>query len=336
MKKEKVKLDREQEELKSLGSELGSFGLEPPKRYRREQETENKPQKKAPQRNAKKPAKKNTGKKPASASASKKQAPQKKMTRQELNKLRQKKKKIRTAIVIIVTILVLAIVLGVLSVTVLFKIDKINVTGNERYDTKQVLAVLPIEPEKNLLICDIDGATEKLEKNLPYIYNVEIERKLPSTLNVKITEAKILYSVKNADRSYALLDDKFKVVETSVAKFPQNKTIIAIEKAALASNVAGETATFTNAKLEKSLSAMTLAVSKQGIDKITKIYSTDVNNNFLVYDDRITIKVGNTSDITNKLYSAMAAIDKLNESNPEAEGEMTATGGKQVYFTATK
>lgn len=321
MKKERKKLNNETDELKSLGSELGTFGLEPPKIYRPEQKEKiHAAGKKTVEKVKRIP---------------KKQKKQKKeLTRKELAKKRQQKKKLRLALSIVAVVLALAIVILILSLTVFFKIDTITIKGNEKYTNKQITAVLPIEKEKNLFVCDTDKAAEKLEKNLPYIYSVDIKRKLPSTIIVNITEPQTVYSIKNKDKTYTLLDDNFKVLEANIKKLPK-KTVV-IDKIALSKSVPGETAEFTNKKAFDNLKALTDIVKTLNIKNITSIYSVDVNNNYLVYDGRIVIKIGSIDDIENKMYSALATIDKLSETNPQAVGELTSMGGKQVYFTEQK
>lgn len=320
MKKEKKKLNRESSELKSLGNELGSFGLEPPKIYRPEQ------------REKIQQTSKNAVKKAKKTVTSRKEPKQ--LTRKQLAKKRQQKKKLRLAISIICMVLALAVALLVLSLTVFFKIDTITIKGNEKYNTKQVMSVLPIEKEKNLFVADTKGAAKKLEKNLPYIYSVKMDRKLPSTLVVNITETPTVYSVKNTDKSFTLLDDNFKVLEVNVKKKP--KKAIAISGVAIKSAVPGERVEFTNKKLMTDLTIMTNTIVDMQLKEITEISSKDVNNNYLVYDGRIRIKIGPTADIENKMYSALSAIDKLKDSSPDAAGELTSMGGKQVYFTEAK
>lgn len=320
MKKEKKKLNRESSELKSLGNELGSFGLEPPKIYRPEQ------------REKIQQTGKNAVKKAKKTVTSKKQPKQ--LTRKQMAKKRQQKKKLRLAISIICLILALAIALVILSLTVFFKIDTITVKGNEKYSTKEVLSVLPIEKEKNLFVSDTKGAGEKLESALPYIYSADIDRKLPSTIVVRITETPRIYSVKNSNKTYTLLDDNFKVLEVNVKKKPNNSVAIngvAIKKANL-----GETVEFTNKKLMNDLTALTNTITDLQLNEVTAITSSNVNNNYLEYDGRIRIKIGSTDDIENKVYSALSAIEKLQEGDPDAVGELTSMGGKQVYFTETK
>ena len=302
--------------MRSLDSQLGSFGLEPPKIYRKDQQLSDYS---APK--AQKPAR--------TRERNKNATPQEK--RQQQNKKRRLKKKVRRALYGILIFLGIAIVLIVLSLTVLFKIETINITGNKKYSTQQITAVLPIEKEKNLFIADTKGASEKLEKNLPYIYEADIKRKFPSTINVNITETPKVYYIKNADKTYTLLDDRFKVLEARSAKKP--KKSVEIKKAAVKSAVAGEAVVLNNEKTLKQLVKLSDIVKQINMEKVTAIYSQDINNNFVVYDGRITIKLGSLDNAEDKLYSALAAIDKLSDTNPQAEGEITATNDKQIYFT---
>ena len=116
-----------------------------------------------------------------------------------------------------------------------------------------------------------------------------------------------------------------------VSKKPENSVLI--KKAALSSAVSGKEAEFTNKQTKKSLKKLIETVNELEVDKITEIYSLDINNNYLVYDSRITLKLGTTEDLENKIYSCLAAIEKLEKANPQTEGEINASVGKEIYFT---
>ena len=177
-----------------LNDELGFFDLEPPKIYRSDQSVNRSIQ---------------ADKKGKKASTKAKQPLKKAKADGEVRskKKRKLKKKFRLAFTAVGMIALIALIIVVLSLTVFFKIDTINVEGTKKYSYKQVTSVLPIDKEKNLFLIDKKGATKKLEENLPYIYDVEITRKLPSTVVVKITEPQLIYYVKNSDNTYTYFDD---------------------------------------------------------------------------------------------------------------------------------
>ena len=53
----------------------------------------------------------------------------------------------------------------------------------------------------------------------------------------------------------------------------------------------------------------------------------------MVYENRIEFKLGTCDDLENKIYQGLTACEELKQSNPNAEGTMTITGGKSLYFT---
>lgn len=313
------KLNKQDASFDELNNQLGSFGLEPPKRYR---EADTPHQKVAKQ--TKKPVKKRVNQENLSA-----------QEKHVVNKKKRKlKKQVRNALMIAGVVLAVILVIVILSLTVLFKIDTIKISGNKKYTNQQITAVLPIQKEDNLFLIKENTAKEKLTTNLPYIYDVEISRKLPSTVEVKILEPATIYYIKNADNTYTYMDTDFKVLELGAKKPP--KKGIHIQKLALKSQVAGQVASIDNKDTLKDIMAMMEVVTDLKIKKVTAIYSENVSSNFIVYDNRITIKIGDTGDIENKMYSALSAIEKLDTTNPGAEGTLTSMGGKRVYFTETK
>ena len=309
----------ENREISELNSQLGSFGLEPPKRYRSDQRLSsdaNRAQK-TPQK--KKKAPQNTSSK----------TPQQR--RQEQDKKRKKNKLVRKIVFYITLSVSIVAVIIVLSLTVLFKITDINITGNSIYTVEEIRAVLPIKENDNLFISDTKGASNKLKETLPYIYDAKIRRKIPSTINIEITETPVIYAIVNEDESYTLVDDTYKVLETGASEKPDGA--IVIQNAPITAAVVGSTVEFGDEKIAENLKTLSEAVSRLKLDKITAIYSNDINNNFMVYENRITFKLGTLENLDDKIYSALSATEKLNESNPEVKGTMTVTDDKQIYFT---
>jgi cell division protein FtsQ len=329
-KKSNKKVDtseKRRSDLQDLDSQLGSFGLEPPKIYRNEQNNRRQSQSYNNDRQVKNNSRTFRSNQPHSRS-NQTVGEQRKVQ----NKKRKQKNKLRRLIKIAIIIICAIVLALVLCFTVLFKIETITVKGNSIYSTSEITSVLPVEKNDNLLLCDVSSAGEKVSESLPYVYNIEIKRKLPSTLVVNVTETETIYSIKNKDKTYTLLDDKFKVLESGVAKKPDGA--IEIKKLALKSANVGLTAEFSSEQVKKDLTKITTQIkSLQLQDEITSIYSVDINNNYIVYDGRITYKLGTTENLENKIYLALTATEKLNESNPSAKGEMSITDGKQVYFT---
>ncbi len=327
MKKRKNnRMDRVPSDFDTLNAELGSsFGLEPPKKYRPDQVLpgrENDMRKKSA-------AVKHGRKKNAVPSHDNKH-----LSKEAQIKARKKRNKLRRALSVIGVLLAVAVVVCVLSLTVFFKIDTISITGSKKYSQQEIIAVLPFEKNDNLFLINKDECAERIEQNLPYIYSVKITRKLPSTVVIKVTQASRVFAIKNSDNTYTLLDDNLKVLEKSSRKCPPGS--IRIKKAALKTAVAGEKAEFSRKHTNKCIPSIINVIKDMSLDEATSIYSDGSDSNYVVYDGRITIKLGSVSGMEDKLYAALTAIEKLNSTNPTVKGEIASYGDKQVYFTEKK
>jgi hypothetical protein len=295
---------------------LIDLGIDPPKIYRDNQRSSVKQSSTRKVSSTSKPSKKNENLTRAEK-------------RQKDNKKRKKRNTFRKILIWLVVCVAIISVGTVLSLTVFFNIDTINVSGNEIYTADEVLERCTINKGENLFLADLDNAEETLEQNLPYIYNAEITRKLPYTINIKITEATPAYSILNDDKTYILLDDNFKVLENNAEKAQG----ILISKATISSADLGLTVTFEDENVGECLRKLADVVNKNNFDEITSIYSNNISDNYVVYDNRIEFKLGTCDDLEDKIYQGLTACNELNQSNPNAKGTMNINGGKSIYFT---
>lgn len=249
--------------------------------------------------------------------------------RQKDTKRRKKRNKLRKFFIWLSVAIVIAAVGVVLSLTAFFGIENITVSGNSRYTEEEILNQCIINTGENLFLADTKSASEMLELNLPYIYTAKIKRKLPSTIELVITEAEPSYYIENKDKTFILLDDNFKVLEIGAEK----GSGIAVKKAKVTAASAGRQIEFENHDTGECLKKLSQAVRDNYIDEITAIYSNNISDNYVVYDNRIEFKLGTCDDLEHKIYQGLASCKQLNESNPNAKGVMTINGGKQIYFT---
>lgn len=290
----------------SGGYRYSDMGLEPPKLYRDEQSSFVQRQRRAPEQ----------------------------MTRQQRrekqNHRRRLKRSVRKALVITGLVVLMAAIVVVLSLTVFFKIDTISISGCEKYTNEEILTAFTIDKGENLFLADTDKASEKLCETLPYIYSAEINRKLPATITVKITQAAPAYTIQNKDKQYVVLDNRFKVLDIQKSK-PEGT--VQIKKAEIKSAQPGQRIVFSNEKISDCLAELAKALSTYSLSEATAIYSEGINSNYIVYDNRITFKLGSCDDMEKKIYQGLAACEELDASNPTVKGTLTLTGDKQYYFT---
>lgn len=289
----------ENEEPKISNSSLGPVHIEPPKVYREEQRIE-------------------------------RNSPNTKV-RKKTKKKRRLKKKVRNALITILLLIVLLAVGVVLSLTTFFKIEVINVSGSQIYSAEEVIDNCGIDLGENLFLINKDNAKAKLEKNLPYVYNVKIKRKLTKTVNIQITDATVAYSIKNKDDTFILLDDNFKVLNSVSAE--DSEDAIKIVDSKISSAEDGTKIVFEDKNISECLSKISSAIKNIEMTEATAISSSGLDQNYIVYDDRITFELGNCENLESKVYKGLAACEKINAGNPKAKGTLDISSDKQIYFT---
>lgn len=301
--------------IKGHEQSFDDLGIEPPKIYRDTQRSVYSPQRGTDRR------------RPTGNSKSNNLTHAEK--RQKDNKKRKKRNKFRKVLIWLVVIVAFAATGTVLSLTVFFQIDTIEVKGETNYELDEILAQCTIDKGENLFLSDTNTAKQMLEQNLPYIYNAEIKRKLPYTIEIQITTAQPAYSIMNKDKTYILLDDRFKVLEEGAEKAEG----ITIQKAEIESAAAGMTIVFKDTDVGDCLSKLAGAVNENSFKEITAIYCNNISDNYVVYDGRIEFKLGTCDNLEKKIYQGLTACSELNNTNPNAQGIMTITGDKSLYFT---
>lgn len=94
-------------------------------------------------------------------------------------------------------ILFFLLVCGALAaaITIFFKVEHVEVEGASRYSVGEVVAAAGVEPGDNLFLLNKYAIRDQLVRELPYIGDVRIRRRLPSTLVVEVTETEAAAAV---------------------------------------------------------------------------------------------------------------------------------------------
>lgn len=125
-------------------------------------------------------------------------------------KKKRRKKKAKFIFLGLLFILMM-LTLGILSVTVFFNAEEIIVEGNTRYTVQELFEQGELSVGQNLFRLDKFKTIEKMQQ-LPYVKNVEIDRKLPNKLLVKVIENQPVVWVRTAS-GVAFLNEEYRVLE---------------------------------------------------------------------------------------------------------------------------
>lgn len=265
------------------------------------------------------------------------QTKQRQMSRDEARRahaLQMKKRRRRRRIVAYTLLLFFLLVIGVaLSLTVFFRIETIQVEGNARYQSEDIIAVTGINLQDNLFVTDTKRAAQKLTHDRPYIRKAAVKRVLPATLVITVEETQAAFSITGGD-GVLLLDSDAKVLETGLEKAPEG--IAGVTLGELTKALPGETLESKNPADVQALLALSGAVRQAELAKITAYYLTDTDRLMMTYDGRIDVLVGNTGALDASIPLLAEVLRRNDASDPQKEGSVDLTMPGRAYFSTAR
>ena len=134
------------------------------------------------------------------------------MAKQKKNVRRRRRKKSGARIFwTLVTFLIVAGAI-VASLTVFFKVARIDVNGNSRYTSESIIASSEIQMGENLFAVNKFKVQEKILSAHPYIEEIKITRRLPDAFVFSVTERIPCGYIETVDAKW-LIDSKGYLLE---------------------------------------------------------------------------------------------------------------------------
>ncbi len=255
------------------------------------------------------------------------------LSRDEVRSINKKKmsrkRKLKKHILTILLAVVVMCVGLVLVFSLFFKINTITISGDKVYSDKMVTEKSGVAIGENLFKIKGEKLTEILSRELPYIREVTVERKLPDTLIINIKAAKEVGAI-TTSKGFVLLDETGKVLDKNASILKENVAVINNVK--LKEYVEGEKVVLTDEKKTETLIKLFEAIKNADMQLLTEIDLKNINDIKIKYDDRITFAVGSLTNIETKLARGVAALEKENEINAYSEGTLDLKTEPYVYF----
>lgn len=247
-----------------------------------------------------------------------------------INKKRMSRRRKLKKHILTVLLAVAVMCVGIVLVfSLFFRINTITVSGDRVYSDKMVVEKSEIVSGKNLFRVNEKSVSEKLSKELPYIKEITIERKLPDTLIINVTATREAAAVTTA-KGFVLIDETGKILDKNASILKENVAVIKGVK--LKEYEEGAMVCFTDEKKTETLLALLGAIKKSGLELLTEIDLKNINDIKIKYDDRITFEVGSLTNIETKLARGVAALEKENEINSYSKGTLDLKTEPYVYF----
>lgn len=241
---------------------------------------------------------------------------------------RRTRKMINIAIcgVIVAVVLITGVVL---SLTVLFKTEKITVEGSTHYTEQQIAQASGLTLGENLFLSDKQAGGERVEQKFPYVEKAEVSIKIPDTIVIRITEARPAYLLAQGN-DFVVISTQGRVLEHA-SKNTFGAPIIKgceITKAKV-----GETARIKDKKMLSILNTITKSLQKNKFEGIEEIDVTDAADISLNYANRIKIILGTPDDVDYKIRTAMTIISqKLAQTDMGVLDVSSCNSGKKASY----
>ena len=240
---------------------------------------------------------------------------------------RKRRRSIKLRAVAVATVLAVLIVGLALSFTVFFKIKSIDVYGESRYSTQQVIKAANITLDRNLIKLNSEIISNRIEKALPYIAEVKIKKRLPTTVDITVTEAQIAGFI-NADNGSFLMSIDGKILEE--IKKPSDKLCkingIKVKEAKIAQKIE------TEGDELRYINDIFTALGRGISSEITSVDVSDKINLSVVYANRIEIKFGSEAELKKKARFVTQILLNPDEISQDDMGTIYASNPKKISF----
>ena len=244
---------------------------------------------------------------------------------------RQKKKK-RRRMISRIGIAVLVLLAIVFAPTIFFQVSKINVTGDTRYTSEQLIKSTGVKQGDNMFFLDTEQIAADLKDEYPYLDTVKLRRKLPSTLQIEVNDRTAALSIEQNGK-YLILDMSGKVLEKtkSAAKGTAKVTGVPMKGLHVGDTVDED-------KYGKAASVMKLLELTDQYGMKKHIKTIDVEKAYdvrVTYDKRYTILLGalEESNLEHKIQFLKAILKE--PSLPES-GVIDLTDEKEARYRPTE
>lgn len=218
---------------------------------------------------------------------------------------------------------------------VLFQIDTITVTGETRYSADEIRTAAGITTEDNLLLVNTGRSESAVDQLFPYLGKVEVRRHLPDTVEIYVEEAAATHAFE-ADGRYLLVSDAGRILEVS-STLPEGMFCVKglqLESTDPAKQIAVPDETAAEAYRE-----IAAALAEENFTGIDSVDFSDVYDITMLYDGRITMRLGSPSNLAYKIRFGMKIVtgadgDGLGKNDRGVLDLSLVRANNKAYFTS--
>lgn len=211
---------------------------------------------------------------------------------------------------------------------VFFRVNSIAVEGSVRYTAEQIIEASGVTQGSNLIAVRRQQAAGQIIRQLPYIDTVAVNRRLPDTLIITVTECVPVYSMAAEEGGWWILDAGGKILERrdSAEGYAVITGISPLVPAP------GTRLVVRDEEQEKLTGLLELMAALRRQNMAEKVDSIDLSGVYLItmiYDTRFTVRIPLVTDFAYRIRWLAEAVgnesvleDKEYVVDMSVEGEM--------------
>lgn len=218
-----------------------------------------------------------------------------------------------------------------LGLSVFFRVETITVAGAEKYSPWMIRQAAGVEPGDALLGIGEARVASRIISKLPYVDEVKVGVRLPGTVEIEITELQVTYSIEDESGAWWLISSSGRAVEqvtlekalgyTRVEglaiRTPQPGQQVRAIPGQIIDPDEGTSVTLDQTQADEQLDAliavMSALESNRIIGEVARIDVTNLMDLRLEYPQLLTVLLGDTERMDDKIGYLAAAVEQLSD-----------------------
>ncbi len=233
---------------------------------------------------------------------------------------------------------VVAVVLAfTFGISIFFKVQKVTVSGTEKYTPWDIREASGIQEGDSLLTMGKAQIAGKIQAALPYVDEVRIGIRLPDTVYIEVREVEVRYSVRDTGGNWWLMTAQGRLLEqvdNSIAG--QNTRILGVTldgaqvggmavayEEPEATDEAGQPIPVVvrgSDRLSAALSILQYLEQNGVLGEAASLDVTDYGNIELWYGRQFQVELGDTTQLSYKVSCMMSVIETLEKRSDHESG----------------
>lgn len=207
-----------------------------------------------------------------------------------------------------------------------FIVRQVQIQQTSLYSNEALLECVGVSPGTPMHAVSKKDVISAIEENFPYLVNVKVNRKLPTTLEITFDEAFGELAVTLGDELFAVDRSLQVLAKESVSSTIPRIRIISYD---ISRCIVGEKMSFFDEAGQNMMLELVSALEKEGM--LADVKSIDIRDKFnirLTYTDRFEIQLGDNSELK---YKFAMVKEVLRDLDPNATGSIDITDPNVAY-----